>query len=262
MRLELIVEKPPSEKRPTPIVFLHGMCQAAWVWQQHFTSFFAQHGYECYAMSLRGHGGSESQERIKSYTMGDYVNDLEQVINRLEKKPVVIAHSMGGLITQMYLKSNQIPAAVLIAPCPHFGILPFFLRYLKRFFISTLKLVVTQNILYAMDTTEKCRVLFFCKDTPEEIIRNFQLRLQDDSFVAFLQMCFLKLANPKVVKTPLLILGGTDDFLFPVREVEMTARAYGTEAVFFQNMNHNMLYDHGWQDVANYIINWLNERGL
>ena len=72
-------------------------------------------------------------------------------------------------------------------------------------------------------------------------------------------MCFSKLANPKLVKIPLLILGGTDDFMFPVREFEMTARAYGTEAVFFQNMNHNMLCDHGWQDVANYIISCFNE---
>jgi hypothetical protein len=40
------------------------------------------------------------------------------------------------------------------------------------------------------------------------------------------------------------------------------ARAYRTEAVFFQNMSHHMVLDQGWEKVANHILSWLSERGL
>ena len=75
-------------------------------------------------------------------------------------------------------------------------------------------------------------------------------------------MCFQKLANPKLVKTPLFIIGGPNDFIFPMKEIKAIARAYGTEAVFFQNMSHHMVLDHGWENVANHILSWLSERGL
>jgi hypothetical protein len=41
----------------------------------------------------------------------------------------------------------------------------------------------------------------------------------------------------------------------------VTARAYGTEAVFFP-MAHNMMLEDGWQDVADHIIRWLHRIGL
>jgi len=262
VKLEILKEKPNSVTRPAPLLFLHGMCQGAWVFKEHFMPFFVKHGYECYAMSLRGHGESEGQEKIKSFTMADYVNDLEQVINQLEKPPVVISHSLGGLVSQVYLKSHQLPASVLIAPCPNFNFFFFFLRFTKRYFTSAVKLLVTQRMNYALDTIDKCRVILFRKDTPDEIVNKFRLHVQDDSFKVFMQMCFQKLANPELVKTPLLIIGGTDDFLFPVREMKAIARAYGTEAVFFQNMSHHMVLDQGWEKVANHILSWLSERGL
>jgi pimeloyl-ACP methyl ester carboxylesterase len=262
MKLELIVEKPALGNHSTPLLFLHGMYQAAWVWQEHFMPFFAKHGYECYAMSLRGHGKSEGRERLNSSTMGDYVSDLDHVVNQIERPPVVIGHSMGGVITQMYLKSRQLPAAVLLAPVPHFGMLPFLLRYLRRHFLSVLKAVVTQRMLYCIDTTDKCRELMFPKNTPDEIVKDYLLRLRNDSFAAFLQMNFLRLTNPRLVKTPLLIIGGTDDSLFPIREIKATARAYGTNAIFIPNMTHNPPCDPEWQNAANHILNWLSEQDL
>jgi len=63
VNLEIIKEEPASNARPTPILFVHGMCHAAWCWGEHFLPYFAGHGYMSHALSLRGHGSSEVRER-------------------------------------------------------------------------------------------------------------------------------------------------------------------------------------------------------
>ena len=61
MNLELIKSEPVSAAHPTPILFVHGMWHGAWCWAEHFLPYFAQHGYDSYALSLRGHGASEGR---------------------------------------------------------------------------------------------------------------------------------------------------------------------------------------------------------
>jgi alpha-beta hydrolase superfamily lysophospholipase len=72
----------------------------------------------------------------------------------------------------------------------------------------------------------------------------------------------LSLPKPQRVITPLLVLGAECDACFSQDEIRKTARAYGTEAVFFPDMGHNMMLESGWQAVAERIDGWLNGRGL
>ena len=57
MALEVLTAGKPSD-RP-PLLFVHGSFCGAWIWAEHFLPFFAEAGWECCAVSLRGHGGSE-----------------------------------------------------------------------------------------------------------------------------------------------------------------------------------------------------------
>ncbi|MGE2730782.1 hypothetical protein ACQI4F_14965 [Mycolicibacterium vaccae] len=70
------------------------------------------------------------------------------------------------------------------------------------------------------------------------------------------------LPNPERVSTPLLVLGAEDDGSVTVDEVHLTARAYGTTAMIFPRMGHNMMQDVWWLAVAEHIAGWLGERGL
>ena len=72
----------------------------------------------------------------------------------------------------------------------------------------------------------------------------------------------LDLPQPAKVETPLLVLGAAKDASITVREVEATARAYGTQAEFFPDMAHDLMLEPGWQSVADRILSWLHERGL
>src|SRR5512144_1553366 len=122
MRLEIISKAPRQKTHETPLLFLHGAWHAAWCWEN-FLPYFAEQGYETHALSLRGHGNSEGRERIRWFSARDYVADLAQTVDGLGTPPVLIAHSMGGYITQKYLESYTLPAAVLLSSLPTVGIL-------------------------------------------------------------------------------------------------------------------------------------------
>ena len=53
--IEVIDKGCVSEFRPVPFHFVHAAWHAAWCWDEHFLSFFADKGYRALAVSLRGH---------------------------------------------------------------------------------------------------------------------------------------------------------------------------------------------------------------
>ena len=62
---------------------------------------FSQAGWDCYAVSLRGQGGSERPEGMKSGgSLASHADDLHSVVGSLPRAPVIIAHSFGGLLAQ------------------------------------------------------------------------------------------------------------------------------------------------------------------
>jgi pimeloyl-ACP methyl ester carboxylesterase len=58
--LEVIDKGSGSEAHPAPLLFVHGGWHGAWCWDEHFLRFFADKGYQALAVSLRGHGNSQS----------------------------------------------------------------------------------------------------------------------------------------------------------------------------------------------------------
>ncbi|MCA9946237.1 MAG: alpha/beta fold hydrolase, partial [Anaerolineales bacterium] len=63
--LELLVHEPTQKAKNTPLLFIHGAWHGAWCWEEHFLPYFAERGYAVYAPSLRGHGQSSGQERLR-----------------------------------------------------------------------------------------------------------------------------------------------------------------------------------------------------
>ena len=61
--------------------------------------FFAAHGCECFAVSLRGHGESDAPPKGGA-RMKNQIEDLESVISSLPRPPILVAHSLGGIIAQ------------------------------------------------------------------------------------------------------------------------------------------------------------------
>ncbi len=262
MQLEIISRKPESDAHPTPLLFVHGAWHGAWCWVEHFMPYLAQRGYECHALSLRGHGASEGRERLRWTRIADYVADVTQVVGQLSSPPILVGHSMGGLVVQKYLETHSAPAAVLLASVPPRGALLISLKSFRRHPLAFIKANLTMSLYPLVSTPSRAREFFFSTDMPEDEAAAYFARVQDESYCAFLDMLVFALPRPKRVKTPMLVLGEAKDTAFSTTEVEATARAYHTQAHIFDNMAHDMMLEAGWQDVADRITSWLEERGL
>jgi pimeloyl-ACP methyl ester carboxylesterase len=261
VQLEVIVQKPPSTARPRPILFVHGMWHAAWCWAEYFLPYFAQHGYVSHALSLRGHGGSEGRKRLRWNTLADYVADVAQVAGQMDGPPVLIGHSMGGMIVQKYLELHPAPAAVLLAAAPPGGVIPATVRVALRHPLAFLKVNLTLSMWPVVGAPALTREAFFSTDMPEAKVATYFSRLQDESYRAYLDMLGLNLPRPEKVETPVLVLGAANDTIISRKDVAATARAYGTQAEFF-DVAHDMMLEANWQTVAERILEWLGEKGL
>ena len=236
MNLEIISRVPESESRPTPILFVHGMWHAAWCWEEHFLPYFARHGYATHALSLRGHGGSDGRERLRWTSLADYASDVRQVMGEIEPVPVLVGHSMGGMVVQKVLETEPAPAAVLLASAPPGGLIPATLRSAGRHPWAFIRAIATLSLLPMVSTPEMAREAFFSADMPGEEVIRYTSRLQDESFRAYLDAMALNLPRPRRVNAPVLVLGAADDGLISQTEVAATARAYGTTAVSYTHL--------------------------
>jgi pimeloyl-ACP methyl ester carboxylesterase len=224
--------------------------------------YFAQHGYTSYALSLRGHGASEGRERLRWTSLAEYVADVAQVTNQIGKPPVLVGHSMGGMVVQKYLESHQSPAAVLLGSIPSSGLIGGTLQFIRRHPLLFLKVNLTLSLIHVVSTPALTREALFSTDMPQEKVEAYAARLQDEAFRAYVDAMILNLPRPKRINTPLLVLGASDDAFFTPAEVKRTGRAYNTQAEIFPNMAHNMMLESGWQAVADRILSWLDEKGL
>lgn len=259
--LELIVRQPATQTKQTPLLFIHGAWHGAWCWDEHFLTYFAEKGYATYAPSLRGHGKSPGTEKLRWSSAKDYVADVAETAVKLPQPPVIIGHSMGGYLVQKYLETVTLPAAILLASVPPQGVIGTTLRIIRRFPGQFAKVNLKLSLYPLVETAALTRYHFFSTNMPQlQVQRYFEL-LGDESYRTFLDMLLLNLPKPDRVKTPVLVLGGQYDTIFPVKEVEATARAYGTRPHFFP-MAHDMMLESGWEQVADKMAAWLEEKEI
>jgi pimeloyl-ACP methyl ester carboxylesterase len=114
------------------LVFVHGMSHGAWCWEERFIPYFQAKGYTCLAINLPGHEQEGSSKAI-SYSLADYVQALKKLVDDLPEAPILIGHSMGGMIVQRYLKTGKAKKAILLASVPPSGVLRPSLRTLFRY---------------------------------------------------------------------------------------------------------------------------------
>jgi pimeloyl-ACP methyl ester carboxylesterase len=254
-RLEHIVRNPESAK-PTPVVFVHGAWHGAWCWEEHFLAYFADHGYECHAFSFRNHGGSESPRSLRTTRIDHYVEDLASVVDGLDAPPLLVGHSMGGLVVQRYLEQRTLPGAVLLAPVPVGGALRATFRVAARHPVAFAKVQLTLRLWPIVETPDLARDAFFADDMAAADVERQWSRLQDESYFAYTDMIAFRRPRPGRVATPVLIVGGEADTLFSPAEMQKTAGAYGTTAVMIPDAAHDLMLDGRWQEAADAMLDW------
>lgn len=259
MRLELITRKPSGRTRPTPLLFVHGAFGGAWVWEQHFLPWFAQRGWQAHALSLRGHGASEGEDQVRYARLRDYVADVEEVLADIAPSPVLIGHSLGGMIVQKLLHKRKVPAAVLMASAPPHGTIGtlFGMAFTNPKLLSELSFAQTVG----PDSTEGRAITraLFSEDTSADLIRRYMPKFQAESLLINLDLLGLDLPpSLPLLDTPVLVIGAEKDQFIFEGALHATADTYRTKAEIIPGMAHAMMLDHGWEKAAQRIAEWLD----
>lgn len=256
--LEILHQPAATPTDAPPILLIHGAWHSAVCWRD-FAAYLAARGRECYAVSLRGHGNSGNDRSLRLTRIDGYVADVGQAVTRIAaahgRKPILVGHSMGGLVTQKYLEGDHdIPHAVLLASAPVGGVWRIALKLSVQHPIAALNANLTWRLWPYVGSLELARDAFFSPGIEPGKLASHFAELQDESYLAFLDMLALRLPKPKRVETPLTVLGAADDTIFKPAQIHATAAAYGTEAKIFPAMAHNMMQDQGWQKVADKVL--------
>lgn len=246
------------------IFLIHGMFAGPWVWDG-YKAFFEQKKYRCITPTLRFHDNltRTPDPQLGTTSLLDYAQDLESEIRKLESSPIIIGHSMGGLLAQILASRGLAHKIILLAPAPPAGILPWRLSVARSswsvqttwaFWRKPIRLTFAETVyssLHLLDPAKR-----------QEIYKRFVY----DSGKAAFEMCYWPFdpkRNSQVdeskVTCPVLVIGGVQDRLTPVSIVRQVARKYKTVATYkeFSNHAHWILGEPDWEGVAEYAADWL-----
>lgn len=264
MQLEIIRRLPLPKSTKPPILCVHGAFSHARCWDEYFLPYFAQAGYPAYALSLRGHGNSAGAKCLYWTSLADYVNDIVQVSQNLDQPPILIGHSMGGMIVQKYWQAyHSYQAAILMASVPPQGLWSpsVYLAYHHPGLFWQLSLVQILGLDFV--TPSVLKTALFSEPVADEVTQNYFAQLQPESQRVILDMLWFNL--PTLLSKPsypLLVLGAANDRVFPQFLINWTAQTYGAQMHIFPHMAHTMMLEPAWQNVADYILSWLQQHDL
>jgi pimeloyl-ACP methyl ester carboxylesterase len=237
------------------ILLVHGAWHGPWCWDG-VAERLRRRGHQVQAVRLRGHDQPEG--RIW-HRVHHYVQDVAAAAARFPDPPVLVGHSLGGLLAQRYLELHPAPGAVLMASVPPGGMLLPAARLAARHPLEWLKTNLLLSLRPLVSSSALVRELFFTETTPQELVDEVRGRLQDESYLAFLDT-MLVWARPRRVRVPVLVVGAEHDGFFTAGDIHRTAAAYRTQAEIYPGMGHDLMLDQGWQKVADRIDTWV--RGL
>ena len=259
--MELIKHEAEENKYETPILFIHGMWHGAWCWDE-FIPFFTKKGFTCYSFNLRNHGVGRRPPKMRWIGIKHYLEDLNEAIKQIGD-PILIGHSMAGYLLQKYLENNEPPMAIMVAPTPHKGNLRATLRFAKKYPNLFLKINLTMSMHWLVKSKDIYEYLFLTPGT--EVDKNFD-QLGDEAYRAYMDTMLFRLPKTrkiiKNVKNPdniLLLAAGSDSF-FSVKEQKNTAEKYGINLKVFDGLGHNMMMGPGSDQVAEYIIGFIEKK--
>ena len=257
--LELIscAAAPGHKKRP-PLLFVHGAFSGAWVWEERFMPLFAQAGYDCYALSLRGHGGSHGAASINHHSIRDYVDDVATVVDEIGTKPILIGHSMGGFVVQKFLEHNTAQAAVLMSSVPPQGLMAASFNMMMQ---SPSLLIDVNNLMNHQNIdVSAAREALFAKPLTDAEVSGYINKMSMESQRAMWDMTMFNLVSMSLVRrTPLFVLGSDKDKLIPAFLVGATARSYGIEPHIFKDFGHGYMLEPGSEVIVEEVVKWLGE---
>jgi non-heme chloroperoxidase len=260
-----------------PVVFVHGLWLHATSWQA-WAEKFAARGYD----PLLPGWPNEPETVVEARANPDAVANIgideitahyAAIIAALPTQPVVIGHSFGGLIAQKLLDQGHARAAVAIDPAQIKGVYVLPLAQLRA---GSPGLGNPANRKRAVSLTQAQFRFGFGNALPEAesnelydlwTIPSPARPLFEAAFANFSRNSPAKIDTAKADRGPLLFLSGTADHTVPDVVTRSAYKLYAksaavTELKQFEGRGHSLALDHGWEEVADAALTWLEEKDI
>ncbi|MFE2883561.1 alpha/beta hydrolase [Streptomyces graminifolii] len=256
----------------TPVVFVHGLWLLPSSWDR-WAAHFEQAGYAPVSLSWPDDPETVAEanahpEVMAGKTVGQVADHLAQLIGTLTRKPAIIGHSFGGLLTQILAGRGLSAASVAIDPAPFRGVLPLPVSALRS---SAPVLSNPANRNRAVPLTYDQFRYGFANAVGEEEARELYETYAVPAPGAPLFQAATANLNPwteaKVDtenpdRGPLLIISGEKDHTVPWSIANASYKKqqhnkHVTEITEIKDRGHALTIDHGWQEVADTALSFV-----
>lgn len=259
------------------IVLVHGMWLTPLSWE-YWAHHFTERGYSVYAPSWPG---MERDIRALRRQPDGYANvGIRQIVDRYEKlvlelesPPILVGHCFGGLVVQALLDRGLGACGVGIASAPIKGIWTFPYSTMR---VVTPQLINPRNNRRCVPLTPAQFHYAFMNDASREDSFHVFQRYAVPGPDRVLFQAELANLNPfaetavnvmRNNRAPLLMIAGSNDHLIPPAIVKANVRRYRhssatTEYKEFPDRTHFIIGQRGWEEVANYTLDWARDQEL
>jgi len=253
------------------ILCVHGVCHGAWCFEN-FLEFFPKYGFDCFALSFRGHSGSQGHEKLNEFGISDYSEDIKECINYcmsikkiMKSTPFILGHSMGGAVVQNYIgeHSDAVKGAILFAPATAGGMKKF-KTFIDTYFLhKDLRIAAKKASGKEVTDKELFESAFFDKRVPMNDIRVYNKRLQIESKKITLEELYKSYTSNYSVNLPILVIGSYEDSYFPESSLNKTYTTYknsknkNIELEILPDLCHDMMLDPAWEKSANIVLKFM-----
>lgn len=249
----------------TPVVFIHGLWLLPSSWDR-WAEVFEEAGYAPLTPTWPDDPRTVEEARANpdifaKKTLGMIADHTAEVIDGLEKKPAVMGHSTGGLLSQIIADRGLSAATVAIDPGPFRGVLPLPLSALRS------AKPVLQNPL---NRGRAVTLTFdqFCYGWANALDEEEATQLYETFHVAAPGVALMQMANANLnpfteakldprnpARGPLLIIDGEKDHTVPWAIANASYKRQKrneavTEIEKIPNRGHSLTIDNGWREVC------------
>jgi pimeloyl-ACP methyl ester carboxylesterase len=255
-----------------PVVFVHGLWLLPSSWDRWAARFEAS-GYS--ALTPGWPDDPETVDEAKAHpevfahkTVGQVADYLGAVIGKLSKKPAVVGHSFGGLLTQIVAGRGVAAVSVAIDPAPFRGELPLPVSALRSA-QPVLGNPANRNRAIPL-TYEQFRYAFgnaLPEDEAEELYKTFAVPASGAPLFQAAAANLNPWTEAKVdtdnpERGPLLIISGQKDHTVPWAIANASFKQQkgnrgATEIVEIPDRGHSLTIDSGWRTVADTALDFV-----
>jgi pimeloyl-ACP methyl ester carboxylesterase len=245
---------------PPPILMIHGGFCGGWTFDG-FAAPFRAIGHAVIAPDLPGHAADAPREAALNLSMNDYADAVVAHAAALASPPILLGHSMGGLVSLMAAAKTPVAGVILLAPSAPWGVggssmeeavSAVSLYALGPYWAQAIEPDYLSFRRYGVDRLEKLEQrAIFDRMRPESGRALFEtLNWWLDPFMT-------TMVRSEDIKAPIFAVTGGRDVIHPPATVRETAKRIGATIRVMPEMSHWLIGEPGWRDVADLCLGWL-----